>query len=63
MLIHQVGEHQWEDVNWNGEGHRTCINMELGTFYRLLYHGMVTVGGRQQAACSWSHYALKSYAI
>jgi hypothetical protein len=31
-MISPVGEHQWEDINWNGEGHRTCINMELGTF-------------------------------
>jgi hypothetical protein len=29
-VIHPVGERQWEDVNWNGEGHRRCINTELG---------------------------------
>jgi hypothetical protein len=37
MVIHLVRERQWEDVNWNGRGHRTCVVMELGTFYRLLY--------------------------
>jgi hypothetical protein len=21
-VIHPVGERQWEDVNWNGQGHR-----------------------------------------
>jgi hypothetical protein len=45
-VIHPIGECQWEDLNWNGEGHRTCINTELGTFCRLLYPSMVTVGGR-----------------
>jgi hypothetical protein len=45
MVIHPVGERQWEDVNWNDVGHRTCINPELGIFCRLLYPGMVTVGG------------------
>jgi hypothetical protein len=36
-MISQVGEHQWEDVNWNDEGHRNYINTELGTYCRLLY--------------------------
>jgi hypothetical protein len=29
------------DVNWNSEGHRTCINMELGTFLPVAvpWHG------------------------
>jgi hypothetical protein len=49
-VIRPVGEHQWEDVNWNGQGHRTCVNTELGTFCRLLYPGMVTVGGRRDVA-------------
>jgi hypothetical protein len=31
-VIRPVGERQWEDVNWDGEGHRTCINTKLGTF-------------------------------
>jgi hypothetical protein len=61
-VIHPVGEHQWEDINWNDEGHRRCINIELGTYCRLLYPGMVTVGGRQQAARSWIHWTLKPYA-
>jgi hypothetical protein len=46
-MIHLVGKHQWEDVNWDGEGHCTCINTELGTFWLLLYPDMVTVGARQ----------------
>jgi hypothetical protein len=45
MVRRLVGERQWESVNWNSEGHRTCINMELGTFCQLLYPGMVTMGG------------------
>jgi hypothetical protein len=40
MVIHLVGEHLWEDVNWNGQGHRSCANTELRTFCRLLYPGM-----------------------
>jgi hypothetical protein len=62
MVICPVGERQWEDVNWNGDGHHTCINMELGTYCQLLYLGMVTVGGRRQAAHSWSHWVLRPYA-
>jgi hypothetical protein len=45
-VIHLVGERQWEDINWNGQGHRTYINTELWTFCRFLYPGMVTVDGR-----------------
>jgi hypothetical protein len=49
-VIHPIGECQWEDLNWNGEGHRTCINTELGTFCRLLYpqHGYC---GRSMTGC------------
>jgi hypothetical protein len=46
MVIHLVGEHQWEDVSWNDEGHNSCINTELGIYCWLLYPGMVTMGGR-----------------
>jgi hypothetical protein len=45
-VIHPVGNHSWEDINWDGEGHRTCINTELGTFCRLLFPGMVNVKGQ-----------------
>jgi hypothetical protein len=30
MVIRPVGEHQWEDINWNDEGHRSCINTGWG---------------------------------
>jgi hypothetical protein len=23
-----VGDHDWEDLNWNGQGHRTVVNKE-----------------------------------
>jgi hypothetical protein len=61
-LFHPVGKRQWEDINWNGKKHRNCINTELGTYCQLLYPGMVTMGGRQQAARSWTNWALKPYA-
>jgi hypothetical protein len=51
----------WEDIKWDREGHRTCVNHELGTFYRLLYSGMVTVGGRRVAASFWTHWGLRQY--
>jgi hypothetical protein len=35
-----VGDHGWEDVNWNGEGHRTVVNIELGTMCWYLYQGL-----------------------
>jgi hypothetical protein len=44
-VIHPIGERQWEDINWNGQGHRSCVNMELGTFCQLLYLGVVPVCG------------------
>jgi hypothetical protein len=55
-----MGE-SWEDVNCDGVGHQTCVNQELGTFYHLLYPGMVTVAGQQIDARSWTHWALKPY--
>jgi hypothetical protein len=61
IVIRPVGE-SWEDVNWDDEGHRTCVNHELGTFYHLLYPGMVTIAGKWIAARSWTHWALKPYA-
>jgi hypothetical protein len=60
-VIHGVGERQWDNVNWNGQGHRTYVNTELETFCRLLYLGMVPVGGRRVAARSWTHLALRQY--
>jgi hypothetical protein len=62
MMIHLVGERRWEDVNWNDQGHRTCFNIELGTFCRLLYPGMVHVGSRGEVAHLWTHKALRQYA-
>jgi hypothetical protein len=44
-VIRPVGESS-EDINWDGVGHRTYINQELGTFYHLLYLGMVTADDR-----------------
>jgi hypothetical protein len=61
-MICLVGKRQWEDVNWIGQVHRTCVNTELGTFCWLLYPGMVTVGGRREAAHLWTHWVLKQYA-
>jgi hypothetical protein len=61
-VIHPVGDRLWEDINWDGEGHHTYINAELGTFCRLLYPDMVTVGGQLHAAHTWDHWALKTYA-
>jgi hypothetical protein len=60
-VIHPVGERQWKDINWNGQGHRSCANMELGTFCQLLYPDMVHVGDRWEVAHSWTHWALRQY--
>jgi hypothetical protein len=56
-----MGE-SWEDVNWEGKGHRTYVSHELGTFCRLLYPGMVTVADKWIVARFWTHWALKPYA-
>jgi hypothetical protein len=45
IVIRPMGESR-EDINWDDIGHWTCINQELGMFYRLLDPGMVTVADR-----------------
>jgi hypothetical protein len=56
-MICLVGEHRWEDINWDGERHRTTSTRTWGPFagcftpvwlpwavnYRLHTHG--TTGG------------------
>jgi hypothetical protein len=59
MVIRPVGEHQWEDVNWNDQGHHNCVNIELGTFCRLLYPGMVPVHRQREVVRSWTHCTLR----
>jgi hypothetical protein len=49
MVIHPVGERQWEDVKLNGQGCHSCVNMELGTFYRMLYLSMGPMGDQREA--------------
>jgi hypothetical protein len=61
-VIQPVGERSWEDVNYNGQGHRTCVNMELVMFFQLLYLDMVHVGAQRVATCSWTHWVLRKYA-
>jgi hypothetical protein len=61
IVIHPVGERQWEDINWNGLVHHMCVNTKLGSFCRLLYPSMVHIGGRRVATCSWTHWALRQY--
>jgi hypothetical protein len=51
MSPRPMGE-SWEDVNWDGVGHRTYVNEELGTLCCLLYPGMVTAGNRRVATQS-----------
>jgi hypothetical protein len=62
MVIHPFGDRQWEDINWNGQRHRSCVNTELGTFCRLLCSGMVPAGDRQEGARLWTHWTLRQYA-
>jgi hypothetical protein len=59
-------DESWEDVNWDGVGHRTYINQEMGTFCRLLYLGMVTPGhlsgrGGEDVLGESASYILKFY--
>jgi hypothetical protein len=61
-VICPVGERQWEDINWNEQGHRSCVNMELETFCCLLYPDMVFVRGRRVATRSWIHCMFRQYA-
>jgi hypothetical protein len=51
-IIRPVGVHDLEDVKWNGKGHRTVVNMELGTMCRYLYSVMVFVHGCEEVARS-----------
>jgi hypothetical protein len=45
IVIRPMGD-CWEDVNWEGEGHRTCVIQELGTLCRLLYLGIFTIASK-----------------
>jgi hypothetical protein len=46
-IIKPVGDHGWEDANWNGQGHRTMVNRDLDTMCRYLYPWMVFVCNRE----------------
>jgi hypothetical protein len=50
---------QWEDLDWDGTGRRTKVNMVLGALCRYHYPGMVEVNGVEQAAYHWAHWGLK----
>jgi hypothetical protein len=43
LVIRPVGTRQWEDVNWDGTGQRSLINMELGNICRFMHPGIVSV--------------------
>jgi hypothetical protein len=45
-IIRKMGTRAWEDVDWDGMGHRTPIYTELGTMCRYHYLGMVIVYDR-----------------
>jgi hypothetical protein len=52
LVIRPVGTRIWENLGWDGRGHRGIINMDLGSISRYMYPGMVSVGGCMGAARS-----------
>jgi hypothetical protein len=62
LFIMPVGTKTWKDADWDGRGHRSIINTDLGTIYHYMYPGMVSVGGLMRAACSWDNWGHKTYA-
>jgi hypothetical protein len=52
LFITSVGTRTWKDVDWDGRGHRSIINTDLGTICRYMYPVMVSMGGLLHAARS-----------
>jgi hypothetical protein len=49
---------KWEDVTWDGRGHRRSPNGVLGNLIRLYNPGVVEKDGTPIAVTSWKHFAL-----
>jgi hypothetical protein len=50
-----------EDIDWDGCGHRSIINTNLGIICHYMYPDMVSVGGLMRAACFWDDWGCKTY--
>jgi hypothetical protein len=61
MIIMSVGTRSWKDVGWDGRGCRGVINTDLGSIYRYMYLGMVSVGSLMCVARSWDDWGCKTY--
>jgi hypothetical protein len=62
LVIMLVGTKIWKDVNWDGQGRRGVINMDLDSICCYMYLGIVSVGGLMCAAHSWDDWGRKTYA-
>jgi hypothetical protein len=61
-FIMPVGTKIYKDVDWDGHGHHSIINTDLGTICRYMYPGMVSVGGLMRAAHCRDNWGCKTYA-
>jgi hypothetical protein len=61
-FIMPIGTKTWKDVDWDGHGHRSIINTDLGTICHYMYPGMVSVIDLMRAAGSWDDWGCKTYA-
>ncbi|WVZ63727.1 hypothetical protein U9M48_013335 [Paspalum notatum var. saurae] len=57
-LIKPIGDNQWEDVTWDGTGHRKTPNGLLGNLIRVHNPGVVEKNGETIPVTTWKHFAL-----
>jgi hypothetical protein len=56
-----VGTKTWKDADWDGRGHHSIINTNLGTICHYMYPGMVSMGSLMRVARSWDDWGRKTY--
>jgi hypothetical protein len=61
-VVHPVGERQWEDISWNGQGHCMCVNMVLGPFVDFCTPAWFTWAAKEKLHALWTHWVLRQYA-
>ncbi|WVZ76615.1 hypothetical protein U9M48_024578 [Paspalum notatum var. saurae] len=57
-LIKPIGDSQWEDVTWDGIGHRRTPNGLLGNLICVHNPGVVEKNGETIPVTTWKHFAL-----
>ncbi|WVZ50878.1 hypothetical protein U9M48_002087 [Paspalum notatum var. saurae] len=56
--IRPIRDSQWEDVTWDGTGHRRTPNVLLGNIIHVNNPGVVQKNGESIPMTTWKHFAL-----